>query len=607
MHDVEMIRTLAGGLFAALVMGYLAIRMGLSPIVGYLLAGIIVGPYTPGFTADPQFAREAAEMGVVLLMFGVGMHFHLDELLAVKRIAIPGALFQSLVATGLGAVAGWLFGWGWSAGMVFGLALSVASTVVLTRVLSDSHSLHTPTGHIAIGWLVVEDLFTVVVLVLMPAFFETPPAGTEATPLAIELLWASGKIIALVFIIFVLGGRVVPWLLELVSRTKSRELFTLTVLAVALGFAYLSVHYFEVSMALGAFLAGMIVGRSEYSLRAATDALPMRDAFAVLFFVSVGMLFDPSLLIREPGTILITLAVVLIGKPLAALLIVLLLGHPVKVALGVAIALAQIGEFSFILAALGTELHVLPESAAGTLIAVGILSISLNPILYQLIPRIERILRKQEKLWRLLNARVRQPDLPGNAATHGSSDDPLSENYRAVVIGYGPVGRTVTRLLQENGIQPTIVEMNVDTVRQLQQDGIAAIYGDANQAATLEQAGVRYAGSLIISASGVGHAQEIVRIARELNPDVRVLARSAYLRELNVLHQAGADQVFAGESEVALALTEAILRDLGATAEQIDRERDRVRTDLLGHIYPAEPAKPVVAPVPTDETSTTRP
>src|SRR6516162_8812986 len=315
MHHLDLLLTLTGGLAAALVCGYLTHRLGLSPIVGYLLGGIAVGPYTPGFVANRPLAEQLAEVGVILLMFGVGLQFHLKELLAVRRVALPGAIVQSTLATVLGAVVARAFGWSWTAGIVFGLALSVASTVVLVRVLTDAHDLHTPTGHIAVGWLVVEDLFTVIVLVLLPALFGERGAG--GLPLA--LLLTALKIGLLVAVTFVLGGRLIPWLLGRVAATGSRELFTLTVLVVALGIAVGSATLFGVSMALGAFLAGMVVGRSEFSLRAATEALPMRHAFAVLFFVSVGMLFDPSYLLTAPGVVLATLGIILLGKPLAAL------------------------------------------------------------------------------------------------------------------------------------------------------------------------------------------------------------------------------------------------------------------------------------------------
>jgi CPA2 family monovalent cation:H+ antiporter-2 len=385
MHgNLDLISTLTGCFTAALTLGYLTQRIGLSPIVGYLLAGIVVGPNTPGFVANRELAQELAEVGVILLMFGVGLHFHVEELLAVRRIALPGAIVQSLAATALGALTAAAFGWSWTAGVVYGLAISVASTVVLTRVLLDNNDLHTPTGHIAIGWLVVEDLFTVVVLVVLPALF-----GEKAGPGGLAGMFglAALKIGVLIALIFLLGGRIVPWLFRRVEATESRELFTLTVLVVALGVAAGSAWVFGVSMALGAFLAGMVVGRSDFSHRAANEALPMRDAFAVLFFVSVGMLLDPRFLLEAPGLVCATLGIVLLGKPLAALAIVLILGYPARVAVAVAVALAQIGEFSFILAVLGKSLGILKDAAMNALVAVSIVSISLNPILYRLAHR----------------------------------------------------------------------------------------------------------------------------------------------------------------------------------------------------------------------------
>lgn len=576
MHNVELLFTLTGGLAVALALGYGTHRLGLSPIVGYLLAGVVVGPHTPGFVADQHLAEQMAEIGVILLMFGVGLHFHLDELFAVRRIAIPGAVGQSLVATGLGAAAAWAFGWGWTAGIVFGLALSVASTVVLTRVLSDNNALHTSTGHIAIGWLVVEDIFTVLVLVLLPPLV----GGGNLLP---AVGFAILKIGVLVLLAIPIGGRVIPFLLHRITRTGSRELFTLMVLVVALGIALGSAMLFGVSMALGAFLAGMIVGRSDFSLRAAADALPMRDAFAVLFFVSVGMLFDPHSLIDMPFTVLATLAVVMLGKPLAAVAIVLLMRYPVRTAIAVAVALGQVGEFSFILASLGTSLKVLPGEATHALIAAAIISISLNPLLYRAVRPIESWAMARPRLWKFLNARTRGAD--SGTPVPLEEDDP---RYRAIVIGYGPVGRTLTRLLRENGVRPTVIEMNLDTVRQLRSVGLSAVYGDANRPETLEAAGVVRAATLFLSASGLTGAEDVVRLARELNPAIRVLARSAYLRERSKLKRAGADEVYAGEGEVALALAESVLRTLGASAEQIDRERERLRADLFGEAPPSD-------------------
>jgi CPA2 family monovalent cation:H+ antiporter-2 len=577
-NNLELILTLTGGLAAALFLGYITHRLGLSPIVGYLLAGIVVGPNSPGFVANKEIAEQLAEVGVILLMFGVGLHFHFRELLAVRRIAVPGAIVQSAVATILGAVVAWLIGWGWVAGIVFGLAISVASTVVLTRVLVDNNDLHTPTGHIAIGWLVVEDLFTVAVLVILPAVFGGQANGIGTFVLA--MVWTAVKIGVLVAVTIMLGGRLIPWLLERVAETHSRELFTLTVLVVALGIAVGSAALFGVSMALGAFLAGMVVGRSQFSLRAATEALPMRDAFAVLFFVSVGMLFDPRELLANFGVVIITLGIVMIGKPLAAIGIVRALGYPVQVAFSVAAALAQIGEFSFILAGVGRALGILPHAAVNALVAVAMISIAVNPLLYRTMDGLVSWATQRPRLWRWLNLRA-EPTLAEGSVPSDPDDAATFARHRAIVVGYGPVGSTLCRLLRDNDIEPTVIEMNLETVKSLRELDLPAVYGDATHRDTLKAAGVEWADSLILSSSSTRGAEEVIRGARELRPSIRVLARSSYLREGPALSKAGADRIFAGEGEVALAMAEHLLRELGALPEQIDRERHRVRAELF--------------------------
>jgi CPA2 family monovalent cation:H+ antiporter-2 len=469
MHDAHLILTLAGCLATALVCGYVTQRLGLSPIVGYLLAGVAVGPYTPGFVANRELAEQLAEVGVILLMFGVGLHFHLSELLAVRRVAIPGALSQSLAATALGAVAGWSFGWGWEAGIVFGLAIAVAGTVVLLRILSDNHDLHTPTGHIAVGWLVVEDVFTVVVLVMLPAVFGGQAVGIMQLPLALGI--ACLKIVTLGAFTLVGGSRLIPWLLRRVAATRSQELFTLTILVVALGIAVGAAKLFGVSMALGAFLAGMVVGQSDFSLRAAAEALPMRDAFAVLFFVSVGMLFDPQYLVQSPGILATTLAIILLGKSLMALTIVLLLGYPFKVGLAIAVALAQIGEFSFILGRVGKDLGVLNDAASQTLVAAAMVSIAANPILYRLIEPVSHWTSQHRWLGRLFSS---GSSGRGRVATKSEDQAYAEKDGRTVLVDYGPIGRSLARLLADHGSRPSIIEMNLETVERLRQQGLTA-------------------------------------------------------------------------------------------------------------------------------------
>lgn len=577
MHGYDLILTLSGGLGAALVLGFITQRLGLSPIVGYLLAGTLVGPHTPGFVANAALAEQLAEIGVILLMFGVGLQFHVEELLAVRGVAVPGAIAQSAVATLLGALLARAFGWDWPASVIFGMALAVASTVVLVRVLADNNDLHTQAGHIAVGWLVVEDLFTVVAVVLLPALFGN--AASE-TPLWVALGLTAFKVTALVAFTAVVGTRVIPRVLDYVADTRSRELFTLTVLVIALGIAVGSALVFNVSMALGAFLAGMVVGRSEYSLRAASEALPMRDAFAVLFFVSVGMLLDPGALLASPGLVIGALAVVLIGKPLVAFVLVYAMRYPFKAALTVAVALAQIGEFSFILATIGRELGVLSSEATNILVATSIASIVCSPAAYRAIRPIERYLSQHPRLSAIVH---RKTAIPASMAVSARSrpDDPA---HRAVVIGFGPTGRTVIRLLRDNGIAPTVIELNVDAVRSLQEDGVDAIYGDATRPDTLEAAGVERAHTLILGSAGMANSADVIRVARAMNPHVRVLARASYLRDVPSLKQAGANSVYSGEGEIALAFIEDILDGLGATPEQIERERARAHEELSGNV-----------------------
>jgi CPA2 family monovalent cation:H+ antiporter-2 len=584
-QNLDLILTLTGGFAAALIFGYLTHRIGLSPIVGYLLAGIVVSPHTPGFVANTELAQQLAEIGVVLLMFGVGLQFHFREFWAVKRIALPGALIQSLVTAALGAVVMHALGWDWRAGIIFGLAISVASTVVLTRILSDNNQIHTQTGHIALGWLVMEDLFTVFILVLLPVLLGPNVAGPAGIIAAFGFTVI--KILVLVVFTFTVGVWLIPRILTKIADTNSRELFTLAILAIALSIAVGSSFMFDVSMALGAFLAGMIVGQSEFSLRAATEALPLRDAFAVLFFVSVGMLFDWNSLILNPVLVIAALAIILLGKPLVAFIIVVLMRYPFRVALSVALVLAQIGEFSFILATVGANMDILPPNAQNVLVAAAIISITLNPLLFRAGSKIESWMdRHAPGLVNWINARAfRLPDTEG--------EEPLpSGQSHAIVVGYGPVGQTVTRLLQENNIYVTVVELNVQTVKDLHAKGFRAKYGDASRIDTLLVAGVASADVLVISSSDFHEGLEVFQQVREQNPQIRIIARSIYLSEQKQMLDAGADVVFSAEGEVALSVTELILKQFGATPDQIDKERNRVHDALLAAQVPAKKEDP---------------
>ena len=573
-HETPLITTMAAAFGSAWLLGMLAQKVGLSPIVGYLLAGVVIGPYTPGFVGDVGIAAQLAEIGVVLLMFGVGLHFHLKDLLAVKGIALPGALLQSAVATGLGLATGAAFGWPPGSGLVLGIALSVASTVVLMRVLEGHQLLGTVHGHVAVGWLIVEDIFTVVVLVAIPALSVGTGAGTG---LLGTLAWALVKLAALVALVLLAGSRVIPWLLDQAARLRSRELFTLTVLALAMAVAAGAAYFFGASMALGAFLAGMVVGQSPVSHQAAADALPLRDAFAVLFFVSVGMLFDPGFLLREPLLVLAALAVVLVGKPLAALSVVAALGYSVRTGLVVALGLAQIGEFSFILAELARSHDRLPAAGHNVLVACALVSIALNPLLFGALDSIEQRLRRWPWLWRVLNARAERVREGVNAQTAQAVADGRPAGPRVVVVGYGPVGQSVDRALREAGLDTVVIDLNMDTVRALAEEGRLALYGDASHGDLLKQAGLGKAAYLVVTLPHSVNRTPLIAAARHLNPSCRIFVRARYLRERADLEQAGATGACFEEVEAAVALTDRLLRDLGHEEAGIEVERERIR------------------------------
>lgn len=559
MHDLGMLMTFAGGLAGALVLGFLAHRLKLSPIIGYLLAGVLVGPFTPGFVANRAVAEQFAEIGVILLLFGIGLRFHLRELLAVWRVAIPGALIQSTLSTVALALLLRLFGWSWTSGVILGMAISVASTVVMALVLAERHDLHAQIGHIAIGWTVVEDLLTVAMLLLLPILFGQGgnPEHSAGAALGIAAL----KVVGLVAVVVVLGRWVIPWSLERIEKTRLRELFTLAVLVLAVGIAVGSAEVFGVSMALGAFLAGLAVGRSEFAARAAGDAVPMRDAFAVLFFVSVGMLFDPRSLVQAPLLIATVLAVVVVVKPLAALATVRVLGVPLATAIPVGAAFSQVGEFSFILGTVARQLGLLSDPGWNALVAASIISIALNPSIYRWARKLSASAPRQT---------------PVAADTR-----PAIDPRRCILVGYGPVGRIVHRLLTDRGNLVTVIDLNLDTVRRMKADGLTALYGDVLRSGTLEEAGIATAGSLVLSAD-VEDAAEIIRQARLLNPELRVLARCTHLRDAPALKRAGASVVAAGEAEVGVALVEAMTADDEGAAGAAGEQRTAVRARLYG-------------------------
>ncbi|MEI6787907.1 MAG: cation:proton antiporter [bacterium] len=575
MQNMDLILTLTGGLAAALVLGYLMNRLKVSAIAGYLIAGIVVGPHTPGFIANRELASQMADIGIILLMFGVGLQFNFKKLAGVTRLVVPGALLQSLITTVLGTLVALAFGLGLKTGVVYGLALSVASTVAMIRVFSDARRLHTPAGNRATGWLVMEDLFMVFVLILLPAVLG------EGQRSAMDLIRVTGlaifKIVAVIAAAFLLGGRVIPWILRHVAATRSRELFTLTILVTALGIAVGASVLFGISMALGALMAGMVVGRSDFSLRAATEALPMRDAFSVLFFVSVGMLFEPARLFDTPTFGIATLALVLVGKPLVAGALMIILGCPTRNALTLSLALAQIGEFSFILAGVGSRLGLLDVGTGNLLVVASIISLILNPFLLRLADPVEAWLVRHPRLWRRLNriegsVQEAESDRDGGRGT--------ADRHRAVLVGYGPVGRTLADLLREQAIETTVVEMNHETIQRLKARSINVVYGDASHAEVLKAAGTHQAGTLILSAPDIPTAADIIRQARAMNPEIRILVNTSYLSECPVLETAGADEVFSGEAEVASAMCISVLRRLGANPDEIHRVGVRVRSAL---------------------------
>jgi len=557
-HSFPLITTIAAALGLALVLGFVAVRLKLPALVGYLVAGVLIGPATPGFVADVELAGQLAEIGVMLLMFGVGLHFSFADLLAVRRIAIPGALGQIAIATGLGAAAAAFWGWSLAAGIVFGLCLSVASTVVLLRALEDRGTLGTVNGQIAVGWLVVEDLVTVLVLVLLPPIASTFGLGDTAavageSGLLVTLGLTLGRVAAFAVFMILVGRRLFPWFLWQVARTGSRELFTLCVIAAAVGIAYGSAELFGVSFALGAFFAGMVLRESELSHRAASESLPLRDAFSVLFFVSVGMLFDPQILIGEPLRLLIVLAIVVIGKSLAAFVLVLAFRYPLNTALTVSASLAQIGEFSFILAGLGVALGVLPVEGQSLILAGAILSIAINPLVFHGIEPLQRWIRSRSMLARKLE----RPHDPLAELPMSVDEDELTGHV--VIVGYGRVGRRIAEALAARGVRFVVAEQNREVVEELRGRGAHAVSGDASEPGVLIQAHIARARAIAIAVPDAFLARRVLEIARMVNPGVETVVRTHSEEEAGLLRKEKADQVFVGEHELAASMADYLL------------------------------------------------
>jgi CPA2 family monovalent cation:H+ antiporter-2 len=564
-HETALIATIAAAFVFALAFGLLASLARLPPLVGYLVAGVALGPFTPGYVGDLSLAAQLSEIGVILLMFGVGLHFSIADLLAVKRIAVPGAIVQIVVATLLGVLLASSWGWDLPASLMFGLSLSVASTVVLLRALEQHGTLDTSVGRIAVGWLIVEDLVMVLALVLIPPLAQSmggEAAGggaLDAGAIALLLGKTLAEVALFVVLALVVGARVVPWLLTQVARTGSRELFTLAVLAIALGIAYGSSKLFGVSFALGAFFAGVILSESDLSHRAAERSLPLRDAFAVLFFVSVGMLFDPSIVLREPLQLLGAMAIILVGKSLAAFLIVLLFRLPVGMALTVSASLAQIGEFSFILAALGVALGLLPEDGRDLILAAALLSITMNPLFFWLQPKMEALLRG----W--FGLAGGKPDVAEDLPPL----PPLAGHV--VVIGHGRVGGAITPLLEQVGHAYVVIDRDRPRFEALRERGVPALFGDVTQPGLLEAAGIARARVLLVATAEPIQARRAVEVARALNPTLAIFARTHSYSEQDALREIGADHAVMGERELARTLARLTLRQLGVAEDDAAR------------------------------------
>lgn len=573
-QDLSLIYTLAAAFAAAWVCGLVTQRLGLSPIVGYLIAGVLIGPHTPGFTGDVEIAKQLSEVGVILLMFGVGIHFHLKDLLAVRNVAIPGAFGQVALATMLAILVAGAFGWSFKSGLVLGLALSVASTVVLIRVLTDSRMMDTVHGHVAVGWLIVEDVLTVVVLILIPVLASTP---SDALNLG-DFLWLSfialGKLLLMSAVMLWGGAKLLPWVMVQVTRLRSRELFTLTVLVMAITVAALTYLLFGASMALGAFLGGMLIGQSPLSKQAAADILPMRDAFAVLFFTAVGMLFEPAFLLREPLLVLSCLGIVLIGKPLAALLLVAIIGYPVRTGLVVALGLAQVGEFTFIVSSLAQSNGLLDADGHNVLVACAILSITVNPMLFRSIDKVERAIGSIPWLWRILNWRADQR-VEGFNLRVEAAQVRLGVR-RALILGYGSAGAAVDDTLRSRGFETIVVDLDLSKVQQVTAQGRLGIYGDATNVAVYREE-LADASHLVFTLPEMGNRLQLVAEAKAANPTLKIFVRARHARERQELEQLGVTGICFEEAEAAVSLGRLILESEGVEREAIRRQTTRIR------------------------------
>lgn len=592
MQDLPLIATIAAGFTVAWLLGLLTQWLRLSPIVGYLIAGVLIGPNSPGFAANVDIANQLADIGIILLMFGVGLQFHIKDLLAVRQVAVPGTIIQIVLVTLMSAGVFRFFGIPFSEGVFMGMSMSVTSTVVLLRVLMAADAMNRPEGNVAFGWVILEDIFTVILLVLIPVLGKNPNPTADAV--SVSLWWpiflAVVKLSVLVVIVLWAGAKVVPRILVRVARLRSRELFTLTVLVFSVAVAVASYWLFGVSMAMGAFLAGMVVAQSPVSNQAAADALPMRDAFAVLFFVSVGMLFDPNSLIKDPLMILGALGVILLIKPLAALIVVRSRGYSLRSALTVALGLAQISEFSFILADLSWRSQLIPTEGRDVIVAAAILSITVNPLIVRLLPKVElwiedhkTILEILCRLGQKLAASRETAALVADASPHLQTGN----GPHAMVVGYGPVGRTVLRVMEEAGIQCTVVDLNMDTITALGMEGRAAIFGDASNERVLEQAGLSNVTHLVVTVPDAIQRAAIITAAKSVNEKIQLIVRARYLRERTDLERSGVSAAVFEEAEAAVALARLVLADTGVHRNAARAKLEEIRFQLAIETFPA--------------------
>ena len=561
-HDVDLIILLALGFGLALLFGFIAAKLRLPPLVGYIVAGIVISPNTPGVVADMALANQLAELGVMFLMFGVGMHFSLKDLLQVRRIALPGAILQMSVATLMGLGVGLLWDWSFGASLVFGLTLSCASTVVLLKALGDRGLLDSVNGKIAVGWLLVEDLAMVMVLVLLPATavllggHSSTVMLSSQQPIWMTLGLTLLKIAGFIAFMLIIGKRLVPLIMKYVARIGSRELFTLTVVAAAVSIAYGSYAIFGVSMALGAFFAGMVVKESDFSHRAEEETLPLREIFAILFFVSVGMLFDPKVLLDDPLRILVVVAIIMVGKTIAAMALVLFFRYPLNTALTVGASLAQIGEFSFILATLGVSLGLLTLEAQNLILAGALFSISLNSILFSMVEPAQRWIRERSNLARMLE-RSHDP-----LAMLPDEVDQADLRNQVVVVGYGALGQRVAQSLRDVDMKLVITDSNREVVEDLRAAGVAAVCGEATEPSVLIQAHIMHAKMLVLSPMDIVDVHRILDIAKQLNPQVQVLLCAESVEEARVLTAEDIGEVYFAEDEMAKNMSQRILREM---------------------------------------------